>query len=205
MYIAEKKDKIISFDQKSGSKGRFLSAFQRALLMQEASKDLRTEYRRRIEIILLADLGHSQAQICKVLGCAQQTARHWIAIAQTGQVHLLNDDPIGRPKTINDEFTERLKELVAHSPRDYGYSFSAWTGDWLRKQLAKEFGIEVSNRHINRLLKQLGLSVRSRRSKTNQKDQDLQSASIKILDLEPLEPTIAAAEHPYNLASAVGW
>lgn len=188
MYISvqnDEKENIISFHQNSGSHGGFLSAFQRALLMKEASKNLRPEYSRRIEIMLLADQGYSQAQICKVLGCAQQTARHWIAIAQSGQVHLWNDDPIGRPKTINDQFTERLKELVAHSPKDYGYSFSAWTGDWLRKQLAKEFGIEVSNRHINRLLSQLGLSIRSRRSKTHQKAQDQQSASIKILDLEP--------------------
>jgi len=58
---------------------------------------------------------------------------------------------------VNDQYLERLKELVSHSPRDYGYPFQRWTAQWLSKHL-KEFGIEVSDRHINRLLK-VGLSL----------------------------------------------
>jgi putative transposase len=122
--------------------------------------DLRSEYRRRIEIMLLADTGQSQTQICKALGCSQETARYWIVMAQTGLAHNWNDYIIGRPKTVNEQYLDRLKELVSHSPREYGYPFQRWTAQWLSKHLAKELGIDISDRHINRLLKQMGLSTR---------------------------------------------
>jgi len=143
----------------------FLTAFQRKLLLENMQAELRPEYHRRIEIMLLADMGYTQTQICEIVGCSQEMARYWIAIAQAGQAHNWQDRPIGRPKTINPQYIERLQELVSHSPREYGYSFHAWTAGWLSKHLAKEFNIAVSDRHINRLLQKLGLSLRQQRSK----------------------------------------
>lgn len=70
--------------------------------------------------------------------------------------------PVGRPKTINDEYLARLKELVSHSPKQFGYPFERWTAHWLRKHLLQETGVAISDRHINRLLKQMGLSTRAR-------------------------------------------
>ena len=140
--------------------GQCLTPFQRKLLHKSMQADLRPEYRRRIEIMLLADKGQSQAQICAALGGAQETARNWIVMAQTGKAHHWNHRPMGRPKTVDEHYLARLKELVSHSPREYGYSFQRWTAQWLGKHLAKELGIEVSNCHINRLLKQMGLSTR---------------------------------------------
>ncbi len=139
---------------------QLLTNFQRKLLLESIQDELRPEYRRRIEIMLLADAGHSQAQICEALGCSQEMARYWIAMAQAGQAHHWNGRPIGRPKMVNEQYLERLKELASHSPREYGYSFRSWTAEWLSKHLAKEFGIEISDRHISRLLQKLGLSKR---------------------------------------------
>jgi transposase len=104
--------------------------------------DLRLEYRRRIEIMLLADQGQSQAQICTALGCSQETARYWICMAQAGKAHLWNERPMGRPKAVNDEYINRLKELVSNSPRDCGYSFRQWTAQWLAKHLSQEMGLK---------------------------------------------------------------
>ena len=140
--------------------GQYLTSFERKLLLKSLQTDLRPEYRRRIEIMLLADEGQSQAQICKALECSQETARHWILMAQIGQSHQWNKHSMGRPKTINEQYLARLKELVSNSPREYGYPFRRWTGQWLSKHLAKELGIEVSACHINRLLKQMGLSTK---------------------------------------------
>ncbi len=89
--------------------GLCLTPFQRKLLQKNLEADLRPEYRRRIEIMLRADAGQSQAQICEALLCSQETARYWIAIAQTGQAHHWNDRPMGRPKTVNQQYLTRLK------------------------------------------------------------------------------------------------
>jgi transposase len=160
--------------------GIYLTSFQRKLLLISLKKSLPESYRQRIEIMLLADEGKTQRSICQILGCCPATARHWMHIARTGMAHQWQDCPIGRPKAVNDEYLERLKELIGSSPRDHGYSFHRWTANWLGKHLAKEFGIEISDRHLKRLLKQMGLSTLPKPSNTEQS----QSSKILIGDLK---------------------
>lgn len=147
---------------------KYLTSFQRKLLLASLEKTIPESYQQRIKIMLLADEGKTQTEICQILGCCLATARHWMHIARTGMAHQWQDCPIGRPKAINDEYLERLKELIKSSPRDRGYSFRRWTANWLGKHLAKEFGIEVSDRHIKRLLKQMGLSTVPKPSNSEQ-------------------------------------
>jgi len=164
--------------------GQYLTPFQRKLLLKNLEADLRPEYRRRIEIMLLADTGQSQVQICKALGCSPEMARYWIVMAQTCQAHHWNDHPVGRPKTVNEQYLARLKELVSHSPREYGYPFQRWTAQWLGKHLAKELGIKVSDCHINRLLKEMGLSTRQRRESAQLGTDGTKDSNITIRDLQ---------------------
>lgn len=149
--------------QDSAKTSRCLTEFQRKQLQKSLEEEnLSKLHRQRICIMLLADEGKSQTEICQDVGCSQATARHWILIAKSGMAHQWKKRAVGRPQTINDRYLERLKELVACSPRDLGYSFKRWTGDWLSKHLEKEFGIKVSGRHINQLLKEMGLSTKSK-------------------------------------------
>lgn len=162
-----------------------LTPFQRKLLETKLQEDLPSSYRQRIQIMLLASEGKSQAEICRTLKCCAATVRHWMHIARNGMAHQWQDCPIGRPKAVTQEYLERLRELVNNSPRDYGYSFERWTGSWLSKHLAKELGVDVTGHHINRLLKQMGLSARSQSS--NREDTNNQNANsnhIIITDLK---------------------
>ncbi|MEA5552440.1 helix-turn-helix domain-containing protein [Anabaena cylindrica UHCC 0172] len=167
---------------------KFLTPFQRKLLQKNLQEDYPESYRQRMEIMLLADDGKTQTEICQILGCCAATVRHWMHIARMGMAHQWQDCPIGRPKVVNDEYLERLQELLQSSPRDHGYSFRRWTANWLQKHLAKEFGISVSDRHIKRLLKQLGLSTRQKTSNNgdNQIKSD-QEARILINDLKKIK------------------
>jgi transposase len=164
--------------------GQYLTPFQRKLLHKSLKADLRLEYRRRIEIMLLADEGHSQTQICDALGCSYETARYWIAIAQTGKAHLWDDRPMGRPKVVNEQYLDRLRELVNQDPRECGYSFKRWTGEWLAKHLNKELDIQISACHVNRLLKQMGLSTRrSAANETKEQPANPENSHLTIRDL----------------------
>ncbi len=163
----------------------FLTPFQRKLLQKSLEEDLPKQYRQRIQIMLLADGGKTQTQICRALRCCPATVRHWTHIARTGMAHQWQDCPIGRPKAVTEEYLERLKELIDQSPRDYGYSFRRWTANWLRKHLNKEFGIEISDRHLKRLLKQMGLSTRPKPQDVEKaKNQDKVGQNILIYDLK---------------------
>jgi transposase len=91
--------------------------------------------------------------------------------------------PIGRPKVITEEYVDALKQLIEHSPQAHGYPFKRWTAAWLRFHLAKEFEIEISDRHINRLLQQMGLSTRKAHATPEQRNKPHRRPQILIQDL----------------------
>lgn len=150
----------LSCVNKYRERGYLLSSIEQKDLEDNLQMSLRPEYQLRILIMLLADSGLSQAQICKELHCAQETARFWIYIAKSGQAESWKSIPLGRPKIIGENHLARLRELVTRSPRECGYPFQKWTAKWLNTHLRKEYNVQVSDRHINRLLKQMGFSTK---------------------------------------------
>jgi transposase len=161
-----------------------LTNFQRQLLEKHLKTETIPEYRQRIEIMLLADEGKTQTQICQQLNCSPLTARYWISIAKSGAAHNWQMQPIGRPKTVTSDYLERLKELVNTSPKDLGYAFSRWTGQWLSKQLSQEFDIRISARHINRLIEDIKAERNSSSNSTNlQQERVARSQHLIIADL----------------------
>lgn len=173
------------------SQTRILTPFQRKLLLKGLESNLRPEYRRRIQIMLMADSGQSQTQICTALGCSQETARYWIAMARAGNAHCWKDRPMGRPRTVNPQYLDRLKDLVSRSPREYGYPFERWTAKWLGKHLAKEMGIQMSDRYISILLKEMGLSTRS---SSEEKVTELGETKDSIIAIHDLPSSLSAVD-----------
>ncbi|MDY6786154.1 MAG: helix-turn-helix domain-containing protein [Cyanobacteriota bacterium] len=172
------------FNEESAPAGKYLTPFQRKHL-QKSLQDpqLSEKYRQRLQIVLLADEGKTQTQICQKLHCAPATVRHWLLVARMGEAHHWHATPIGRPKTATEEYKTRLRELVACSPKEinvphqsYKYHHARWTAKRLSRHLAQELGIELSDRHINRLLKEMGLSTRRKPAQS-----ELQSAQNSIV------------------------
>lgn len=141
-------------------------------------------HRRRLEIMIRTHLGQSQSEICLALGCSKDTARHWMTIAKTKGLNNWYNQPIGRPKRVDETYIQRLRELVTSSPKEHGYAFDRWTAKWLSKHLARELGIEISDRHVNRLLKQMGLSTRQT-SQSSSLSSVIKGQTIVIDDLDP--------------------
>lgn len=89
---------------------------------------------------------------------------------------------VGRPTVINEKYINCLYELLESSPRNCGYTFDRWTVYWLNKHLSKESGIFVSDRHLKRLLKDLGWSTLS---KPNRSSLPHKNNRIRIADISP--------------------
>ena len=180
--------------------GKYLTPFQRRLLEKTLQAgELRSEYECRIRVMLLADEGLTKTKISKILKCTKETARYWIGQAKAGQAHNWQDCPRGRPKTIDAKYLARLKELATDSPRNHGYSFERWTGHWLSKHLDKELGIEVSSRHVNRLLKEMGLSNRDKSSVNHSSNKnDSGDRSIALRELSPASVPQSSQEWQLN-------
>jgi transposase len=159
---------------------KYLTPFQLQLLEDNLQKpDLSDIYRQRLKIILLTDHGHSQAEICRFLSCSTATASRWIQITKAGLAHQYLGCPVGRPKTVTDEYIEVLRELLEHSPKDYGYPFSTWTVKWLSKHLIKQTGTMVSESHLRRVMGELNLSTRRSKVLSSSRSQ----SAILLTDL----------------------
>jgi transposase len=163
-----------------GRSGQFLTEFQIQSLETALQGQLAPEYRQRIEIMLLTNAGRTQAQICRQIGCSPLTARHWMLMAKTAQAHLWQEQPIGRPKTVSDQYLGRLLEVSKLPPQHFGYAFPRWTGEWLSRHLEGELGVKISARHINRLLKEADSTQPSGAGTVRSN-----STKIKIGDLYP--------------------
>lgn len=184
------------------NRGKYLTPFQRKLLEKSLNiKQLRPEYQCRIRIMLLADEGLTKVKISQTLKCTLETARYWIGQAKAGQAHNWQDCPRGRPKSTNAEYLARLEKLAKSSPRDYGYPFERWTGQWLSKHLNRELGIELSSRHVNRLLKQMGLSTRAKSATNNSPDTDSADLGIALRELSSVSTPESAQTWQLNFLS----
>jgi transposase len=104
--------------------------------------------------------------------------------------------PLGRPKIITEEYVAFSQQLVNRSPKEYGYPFQRWTAAWLRCHLAKELGIEVSDRHVNRLLHQMGLSTWQGPPAISGNRSTVQARRISIKDLDPEK--VPKFDWPFN-------
>ena len=64
---------------------------------------------------------------------------------------------------IDEKRTEILKAAIANSPREHGYEADNWTIALLIDYLKREFGMSCGKTRANRLLREIGVSVRRKR------------------------------------------
>src|SRR5215207_7494377 len=86
---------------------------------------------RRCQILLASADGHNAYQIARNLGCNPQTVRN--------AIHIFNEEGLSealkrgshRPHRVHRAFDERgmeaLREMLHHSPREFGQDSSLWT------------------------------------------------------------------------------
>lgn len=160
--------------------GLYLASHEKAELQRALQSKHFSSYHQRISIMILADQGKSQLEICSILGCCSATASHWMHIVKIGMSSEWKERPIGRPKVVKGEYIDRLQELLSNSPKIHGYSFDRWTLAYISKHLSKELGVVVSDRHLKRLLKKLGISTKSAPVSSGKSNQ-----RINIADLNP--------------------
>ncbi len=115
---------------------------------------------RRCQILLASVRGQRAPAIACQLGCDDQTVRNVIHGFNTCGLAVLHEGS-SRPHRLRTAFSEegaeRLKDLLHHSPRDFGKERGTWTLE-LAAQVSFEQGIittEVSSESVRRALKRL--------------------------------------------------
>jgi transposase len=68
----------------------------------------------------------------------------------------------GRPSKLGEADREAFQEVVHKPPSEAGYDQPAWTTELARQFLRETFDADYSRRHVQRLLKDAGLTSQSR-------------------------------------------
>jgi transposase len=121
------------------------------------------------QMLLASSRGEEVPQIATSLGCGQQTVRdaiHDFDARGTDALAAKSSRPRRTRDAFDQESAERLRALLHHSPREFGYESSLWTLE-MAAEVAFEKGLtqrRVSGETIRTTLSRL-LGVRWMRAK----------------------------------------
>jgi transposase len=121
---------------------------------------------RRLLAVALVLEGTSRTEAARVTGMDRQTLRDWVVRYNAEGVAGLRDRPRpGRPGQLTAAQLAELERLVEAGPDIAVHGVVRWRCVDLRAEIKQRFAVEVSERHVGRLLRQLEftrLSVRPR-------------------------------------------
>ena len=147
-------------------------------LAARRSKDA-DQARRLLGIALVLD-GASRTEAARATGMDRQTLRDWVIRYNAEGVEGLRDRPRpGRPAGLTAAQLAELARLVEDGPDVAVHGVVRWRCVDLQAQIKRRFGVELSERHVGRLLKQLKFTRLTVRPRHPQADEAAQQAFKK--------------------------
>lgn len=150
--------------------------FSASDLRREARRVKDSDQTRRLLALALVLEGHSRSEAARQTGMDRQTLRDWVIRYNAEGVAGLRDRPRpGRPRQLNQAQLAELARLVEAGPDIELHKIVRWRCIDLQAEIKARFGVEVSERHVGRILKQLRftrLSVRPRHPEADEGAQD---------------------------------
>lgn len=139
--------------------------------LDEATGRKETE---RLIVAIIYKRGPSVPMIAEWLDRREQTIYRWFDRLESEPIEkaVRDRDRPGRPRKLDDERLEKFRAAVRRSATDAGYDADAWTTALARDFLEEEFGVEYSRRHVQRLLRDAGLTPRGPTESPQQGDDD---------------------------------
>jgi transposase len=121
-------------------------------------KDEKTwrEYRRE-QAWKLKQQGWKQKDIAAALGVSEGAVSPWMVRGRLGEL-AAHPAPGKTPKWSRDD-KRRLVEIVQAGAEAAGFEGAVWTQRRVQEVIQERFGVHYSERHVGRLLGQLGLSL----------------------------------------------
>ena len=104
--------------------------------------------------------GESPEIVIKTLGFSRACIYNWLARYRAGGWHgLKTGNRSGRPRKLTGEHMAWIyRTVVDKDPLQLKFAFALWTRAMIGILIKRQFGIELSEASVGRLLRQLGLS-----------------------------------------------
>jgi transposase len=132
-----------------------LSEAQLAAVEQAMNHAPLPEVRQRAIAIRLLHLGHAPEAVAEMLAVASSTIWNWHRRYRAqGISGLANRVKSGRPAKADGHYLAEVERALDSDPREWGYAFSVWTINKLRRHLHQQTGILLSYTRFRALLSQ---------------------------------------------------
>jgi len=141
-------------------------------LRQAARRTEDSDHARRLLSLALVLVGAGRATAARAAGMDRQTLRDWVHRYNAEGVEGLCDRPrSGRPPRLTESELAELARVVEAGPDPARDGVVRWRCVDLQGEIERRFEVEMSERHVGRLLKGLGftrLSVRPRHPRADE-------------------------------------
>lgn len=139
--------------------------------LDEASGKRETQ---RLMAAIIYKRGPSAPMIAEWLDTREQTLYRWFDRLEEEPIEQAVQDRerSGRPSKLDDAAKEEFQAAVQNPPAEAGYDQPAWTTGLAQQFLEEEFGVEYTKRHVQRLLKDAGLTWQTPRPQPPTADED---------------------------------
>ena len=114
----------------------------------------------RLMLAILYKQGPSVPMIAEWFDMRERTVYDWFDRMETEPIdEAIYDDPRpGRPAKLTGEQRTAFEAALEDAPADHGIDAPAWTPAVAQAYIRREFDVEYTQRHVQRLLKDAGLS-----------------------------------------------
>ena len=149
--------------------------------IQELLKQNREgRYSHRLHVIILLLHGYPRKKIKELYGDSIRAIQYWWQQYNEFGVEGLRETPRpGRPAKITPSILAQLADDVRKNPAEFGYSQGYWDGVLLRHHLLKQYQMEVTVRHCQRIFHKLEFSLQKPRPKMAGSSEEAQEAFKK--------------------------
>lgn len=132
--------------------------FGRRLMQKAIHKTCDKNYARRLTAMLMLHRGDSVSNIARTLCCARSSVGRWINWFTLSGAEGLKSLPAGRSRRWPYEYIcTLLRELVKHSPGDFGYQRLRWSTELLAIKINEITGCKLHAGTVRRWLPSAGL------------------------------------------------
>ena len=133
-------------------------------------KDEKTwrEYRREQAWKLKAQ-GWKQTDIAAALGVSEGAVSQWMVRGRLGE--LAAHPAPGKAPKLSQQDKRALVEVVQAGAVAAGFEGEVWTQRRVRQVIQERFGVRYSERHVGRLLRQLGLTLQQVVKRASQRNE----------------------------------
>ena len=139
---------------------------------REAARTRNANQARRLLALAAVRDGQDRGAAARIGGMERQTLRDWVhAYNNRGIAGLVNDPSPGRPSKLTPEQKLALKAIVERAPDPERDGVVRWRRIDLKHIVNEQFGVEVSEDTIGRILRELEFAHISVRPQHPEQDQ----------------------------------